>query len=357
MVRSLGILRLAGGLAVIPFSAVLASACGGSDIVDPADASAFDSSSSDALGADVRIGDGGSPDGDASTGDGGNPDAGDASTRDTSTDTASSDTGSTDSTSSDTGSTDSTSSDTGQPDVDAAPRDAAADARPDADAASIDSGTTFLMQSLGSAQPFVVLGAATITNSGLSTVLIGDIGTTGPMVSGLTGPPFQPSGNTEVNNARASQALLDVGTAYTTLAGRACPPANDLTGTDLGGKTLAPGVYCFSSGAGQLSATTLTFDAQGDPNAVWIIQVGTQLTIMDNATAVVIGGLPSLACRIFWTTGTAAVINGGAHFLGNVIASSQTSMLTNATLAPGRAFGLTSGVTLLSNTISAAACP
>jgi hypothetical protein len=183
------------------------------------------------------------------------------------------------------------------------------------------------------------------------------VGTTGPAITGLTGPPFQPSGSTEINDPSATQAVLDVETAYTALAGRACPHANDLTGLDLGGMTLAPGVYCFSSTAGQASATTLTFDAKGDPNAVWIIQVKTSLTVMNDANAVVIGGPLSLACRIFWAMGTAATINGGSHFIGNVLASSATSMLTNATLSPGRAFGETAGVTLLNNTVSIALCP
>jgi type VI secretion system secreted protein VgrG len=284
-------------VAVVPITLLVA--CGGSDSVDVGDAAATsDDGSSDARGAD---GAGGDASGNGDDG-GGNGDTGDANV-------------------------------------------------------VSDSGTAGLMQSLGTAGAFVVLGSATVTNSGVGTVLTGDIGTTGPSITGLTGHPFQPSGSTEINNARAAQALLDVGTAYTSLTGRACPPANQLTGQDLGGLTLAPGVYCFTSSAGQTGATTLTFDAKGDPNAVWIIQVATALTIMDNAIARVIGGPPSLACRIFWTTGTAATINGGALFVGNVLASSKTSMLTGATLSPGRAYGQTDGVTLLDNTISAAACP
>jgi hypothetical protein len=213
------------------------------------------------------------------------------------------------------------------------------------------------MQSLGTAAPFVVLSGATVTNSGTDTVLLGDVGTTGPAITGLTGPPYQPSGQTDIDDARATQAVLDVETAYAALAARACPPANDLTGRDLGGMTLAPGVYCFSSTAGQAAATTLTFDAKGDPDAVWVIQVTTGLTVMNDAKAIVIGGPLSLACRIFWAVGTAVTMNGGSQSLGNMLASTATSMLTDATLSPGRAFGQTAGVTLLSNTVSIALCP
>ena len=392
MTRVLRFPRLAAGLAGVPFAVFLAAACGGSDLADQPDGSS----------ADGRAPDGGMPDAqgqDATTMDGGSQDADatvDSATLDADAgvlpESAVVDTGGPDADASvvDTGTPDvgaveaGADAEAGVPDADAAAlvdaeagidasldadasveADAAFDAdastdapiEADAEAGALDSGTGGLMQSLFTAAPFVVLGGATVTNSGVSTVLIGDVGTTGPSITGLTGPPFQPSGSTEINNARATQAVLDLGTAYTSLTSKACPPANHLTGLDLGGMTLAPGVYCFTSSAGQISATTLTFDAQGDPNAVWIIQVATALTVMDNATAVVIGGPPSLACRIFWTTGTATTINGGAHFLGNIVASSQTSMLTNATLSPGRAFGITGGVTLLSNTITAAVCP
>ena len=320
MARSLGLPRIAAGLAGISLAAVLAAACGGAG-------------SSDGPGAS-------------------HPDA-------------SVDAGHSDGASQDTGPANDASSDTGSKDADAAAveGDAGLDAHLDADEASdadagtTDSGTSALMQSLFTAAPFVVLGGATVTNSGVSTVLIGNVGTTGPSITGLTGPPFQPSGTMEVNNAVATQAVLDLGTAYKSLTGQACPPANHLTGMDLGGMTLKPGVYCFTSSAGQIASTTLTFDAQGDPNAVWIIQVATALTIMNDATAVVINGPPAMACRIFWAAGTGVTIDGNSHFMGNVLASSQTSLLTGASLSPGRAFGIGAGVTLLSNTVTAAACP
>lgn len=344
MARSFRLPRFVAGLAVIPFAAALASACGGSDIIDTPDGSTLpDGSVTDAHGPDTSLSDGALSDGALS----------DGATRDTGADTGLADGGTRDADAAIV--LDSSLLDSAL-DADAAP---ILDANSDADANSfvLDSGTAGFMESLGTAAPFVVLGSATITNTGTATSLTGDVGTTGPSIVGLTGHPFQPTGLTEINNARASTALLNAGTAYTSLTGRPCPPANHLTGQDLGGMTLAPGVYCFTSDAGQIASTTLTFDAKGDPNAVWIIQVGSALTIMDHTNTVVINGPPSLACRIFWTAGTGITINNDSKFLGNLIASSLTSMLTNATLSPGRAFGLTAGVTMLSNTISAAACP
>ncbi len=372
MARSLGLPRIAAGLAGISLAAVLAAACGGSDFIDAPDAAnpdgrAPDGVAPDAGGPDATMADSEAPDGDAAAVDGGHPD-GDAASLDAD---ASLEAGPDAGLDAHLDAPVDTSIDVNldvnldvalDVNLDVAldvNLDASldADGALDADTGAFDSGTGGLMQSLFTAAPFVVLGGATVTNSGVATVLIGDVGTTGPSITGLTGPPFQPSGKTEINNAVATQAVLDLGTAYTSLTGQACPPANHLTGMDLGGMTLAPGVYCFTSSAGQIASTTLTFDAKGDPNAVWIIQVASALTIMNDATAVVINGLPSLACRIFWTTGTAATINSNSHFLGNVLASSQTSLLTGASLAPGRAFGISAGVTLLSNTVTAAVCP
>jgi hypothetical protein len=363
--------RRAAGLAVVPLAILLAAACGGSDTIDTADGSALEDALPDASGTDSTVLDSGSQDADAALQDAENGSS-DADAASTDADAAAIDARDLDSALPEAGleDGDATSPDgeAGDSGPDATSLDAEldgdvvleADAALDGDAAAFDSGTSGLLVSLGTADPFVVLGGATITNADVGvtkTVLLGDIGTTGPAIVGLTGPPTQPSGTTDINDARAMKALLDVGTAYTSLAGEPCSPAHSLTGLDLGGMTLVPGVYCFTSSASQTAATTLTFDAQGDPDAVWVIQVKSELTIGDHAAAVVIGGPPALACRIFWAMGTEAVIGDNTQFLGNVIASSTTVMLTAASLSPGRAFGITAGVTLLGNSISAAACP
>ena len=304
MARVLRLPRYAAILAGIPLAMVFAAACGGSDVVDQTDGSAGDAHPPDGGMADSQGGDGTMPDGasqdaDATALDSSQPEADTGATDSGAKDAEVPDTEAPDADAASVGAdadaavTDADAAglldadgaalaDTG-PDADASlASDATLDATPDsgqdatdaasdapleadADASGFDSGTGGLMQSLFTATPFVVLGGATVTNSGVSTVLIGDVGTTGPSITGLTGPPFQPSGTTDVNNAVATQAVLDLGTAYTSLTGQACPPANHLTGMDLGGMTLAPGVYCFTSSAGQIASTTLTFDAKGDP--------------------------------------------------------------------------------------------
>lgn len=100
---------------------------------------------------------------------------------------------------------------------------------------------------LGTAGSFAVLGGSAVTNTGASTI-IGDLGIWPGTASSITGfPPGIVIGTTHAGDAVAMQAQSDLTTAYNDLAGRACNTV--LTGTDLGGLTLAPRVYCFATSA------------------------------------------------------------------------------------------------------------
>ena len=99
--------------------------------------------------------------------------------------------------------------------------------------------------SLGTAQSFAVLGGSTVTNTGTSTIT-GNLGVSpGSAITGF--PPGIVTGGIHAADAVALQAQNDVTTAYNALA--AAPCTTDLTGQDLGGMTLTPGVYCFSTSA------------------------------------------------------------------------------------------------------------
>src|ERR1700737_3945760 len=123
--------------------------------------------------------------------------------------------------------------------------------------------------SLGTAQNFSVLAGTTVTNTGPST-LSRSLGVSpGSAVTGFPPGLVPPPGTQHVADGPAGQAQSDVTAAYGILAGQSCP--SDLTGQDLGGKTLVSGVYCFSSEA-QLTGT-LTLDAKNDPAAAFVFQI------------------------------------------------------------------------------------
>jgi hypothetical protein len=160
------------------------------------------------------------------------------------------------------------------------------------------------------------------------------------------------TGTVHQTDAVAKQAQSDALTAYNFLAGQACLSANNLTGKDLGGLTLTAGVYCFSSSAGLTG--TLTLDAQGNPNAVFIFQIGSTITTASNSSVVMInGGVP---CNVFFQVGSSATLGTGTSFLGTILALTSVTVNTSATIEPGRVAALNGAVTLDSNVITVTAC-
>ena len=201
--------------------------------------------------------------------------------------------------------------------------------------------------SLGTAQAFSVLGGATVTNTGPSS-LGGDLGVSpGKAITGF--PPGLSSGSTHAGDASALQAKSDVTTAYVDLAGQPC--SSDLTGKDLGGLTLVPGVYCLSSEA-QLTGT-LILDAQFVADAVFIFQVGSKLTAAGSASVRTING--ASPCNVYWQVGSSATVGTNSAFVGNILALTSISLSSGASLA-GRALARNGSVTLNDNQISSSNC-
>jgi hypothetical protein len=200
---------------------------------------------------------------------------------------------------------------------------------------------------LGTADSFAVLAGSTVTNTGPS-VVTGDLGVSpGSAVTGF--PPGTVNGTIHAANAVAAQAQSDLTAAYINAAGRACQVA--LTGQDLGGKTLTRAVYCFTSSA-QLTGT-LTLDAQGDPNAVFIFQIGSTLTTASGSNVNLINGAQS--CNVFWQVGSSATLGTTTTFRGNILALTSITATTGATV-DGRLLARNGAVTLDSNTVTRAQC-
>lgn len=184
---------------------------------------------------------------------------------------------------------------------------------------------------LGAAAQFVALGGAGVTCT-KSTVGLGAVGSKLTVTKTAS---CSIAGAVHQGDATAVTAFTAFTTAYTALKAKTCPAANNLTGQALGGKTLAPGVYCFNSSAG---LTTGILTLAGPSSGVWVFQVGTGLT---TATAQVVMANGGLACNVYWAPGTFATVGTGMKFAGNILAGSAVNFTgTNSSLV-GRALAKT----------------
>jgi len=201
---------------------------------------------------------------------------------------------------------------------------------------------------LGSAGTFTALAASTVTSSG-ATVLNGNLGVyPGTSITGFPPGAVTPPGQIHQTDAVAQQAEVNAMNAYNTLM--ALPVTQTLTGQNLGGLTLTPGVYKFASSA-QLTGT-LTLNAQNDSNAMFVFQIGSTLTTASASTVQLINA-PAGFANVFWQVGSSATLGSASSFYGAIIAEASITMNTAAVIAEGNALALTGAVTLLGNTISA----
>jgi hypothetical protein len=191
---------------------------------------------------------------------------------------------------------------------------------------------------------FGVLGGSTVTNTG-SSIVNGNLGIS-PGSSATGFPPGVVVGGTiHSNDATAIQAQNELTTAYNTVAGTPCTV--DLSGQNLGGLTLTPGVYCFSSAA-QLTGT-LILNALGNPAAQFLFKIGSTLTAASTSTIVLINGATS--CNIFWQVGSSATLGTNTVFAGNILALTSITLNTGATDS-GRTLARNGAVTLDTNNVT-----
>jgi hypothetical protein len=199
---------------------------------------------------------------------------------------------------------------------------------------------------LGTAANFGVIGGSTVTNTG-ATVVDGDLGVSpGTAITGL--PIGSVSGTIDAGDAIAAQAQSDLTAAYNFAAAEAC--GDSLTGQNLGGLTLTPGVYCFSSSA-QLTGT-LTLNAEGNSNAVFLFEIGSTLTTASASSIVFINS--GQGGSLFWQVGSSATLGTTTAFEGNILAQTSITMNTGATIECGRALASNGAVTMDTNIVSIA---
>ena len=240
--------------------------------------------------------------------------------------------------------------------------------------------------SLGSASIFGVFGgSAGVTNQGLKTVInngsiattaastlitgfhdgtTGDIYTETPLnVGDVAGRIYSapPAPGTATSFAVATLGLSDATTAYNGISPASKPGGTDPGAGELGGLTLAPAVYKSASGSFKITSSDLTLDAKGDPNAVWIFQCTTSLTVgvagpTGAKSVILING--AQAKNVFWYVGSAATINaaGGGVMVGNIMTYAgvtfSTAGNTVLTVLNGRAISINASVTMVNTVIN-----
>jgi Ice-binding-like len=214
--------------------------------------------------------------------------------------------------------------------------------------ASQPAGAATAPVGLGTAGSFAVLAGTTVTNTGPSSIS-GDLGVSpGTAVTGFP-PGIVTGGTIHTADGVAAGAQSDLVTAYNDAAGRS--PTANVPAFIGAGQTLAPGVYKASSSLDV--GGSLTLDAGGDPNAVFIFQAPSTL-VTDSASSVVLTG-GAQACNVFWQVGSSATLGTDSAFTGSILALTSISVQTGDTIA-GRALARNGAVSLDDDTITASSC-
>jgi len=216
---------------------------------------------------------------------------------------------------------------------------------------------------LGSAGNFVILAKSGISTTG-STAITGYIGVSPISATAITGfgLVMDSSGNfsssaivtgkvyaadyASPTPATMTTAVSNMETAYTDAAGRTNSTATELGARNIGGMTLAPGLYKWTTGVSMPTDVTLS----GGADDVWIFQIAENLTLSSATNVVLSGGAE--ASNIFWQVAGQTTLGTNSVFNGNILSQTAIVLNTGATLN-GRALAQTA-VTLDANIVAVA---
>ncbi|MFI9781015.1 ice-binding family protein, partial [Streptomyces sp. NPDC051956] len=217
---------------------------------------------------------------------------------------------------------------------------------------------------LGTAADYGVLAGSTVTNTGPTVVNGLNVGVSpGSAITGFfppTPPPsgiVTPPGAQHAGDAEAAQAKADLTTAYNSAAGQPDPDAVYGANHDFGGQVLLKGLYKTTSSA-QITTGPLTLDAEGDPSAVWVFQIGSTLTTASASSVSFING--ASPCNVYWQVGSSATLGTNSTFVGTILAHTSITATTganiNGRLLAGAGPSGNGAVTLDTNTIGLSGC-
>lgn len=201
---------------------------------------------------------------------------------------------------------------------------------------------------LGSSADFAMFtSVGEIKNVGMSQVH-GNVGTQAGSIIGFM--PGQITGTMEVENATTQQAATDLAIAYTYFSTVTCQTV--ITSTLGGGQVLTPGVYCIGSAIDLVGP--LKFDAQGDPAAIFIMQIDGALNVATNASVELLNG--ASYDNIFWQVNGAVNLGQNSKFKGNIVGNGAINMLDGADFL-GRALTKAGAINLTNSDVNAPVAP
>jgi hypothetical protein len=204
---------------------------------------------------------------------------------------------------------------------------------------------------LGDADSFGALSFTAMTNAGEDTVVNGNIGSSTSIGTGVTHPAFNAYGAGSSELAAAQASLL---TAYN-FAEAQTPNQPTITGANLAGMTLGPGVYN-STGAILISGPiALTLDGGGDPNAVFIFQAASDGDLTVDPTSSVTYANGAQPCNVFWKVNSAFLKNTDHTFIGTILALTQITLTEHITVE-GRVLARNADVTFIHDVVNKPSC-